>query len=145
LDNSARRIGALLLVLAGLLAGRALAQSVTASQILTIPTTATGLTGVAGSTFCRGLLEGGNIRMALDGGTATATVGRPVYVGERIHLNNAQDVARFSAIATTTTPTTIAMYCGSGTTPTISEIITPTVNTALPLCNGLTRPAGNCR
>lgn len=139
------RLAALLLGLAGL-SGTLGAQSVTSSQTLTLnATTASTLTGISGATFCRGVVEGGNIRMALDGGTASATVGRPVLVGERIQLNNAPDVTHFSVIATSTTTTTIAMYCGAGTVPAISVIESPPTNTALPLCNALTRPAGNCR
>lgn len=136
----------LLAVLALCAGPHARAQSVSASQVLTISaTTASTLTGISGASFCRGVLEGGNIRLALDGSTASATVGRPVLVGERVHLNNPQDIGHFSAFALTPTTTTIAMYCGSGTAPAISVIESPPTSTALPLCNALTRPAGNCR
>lgn len=132
--------------IAGLLSLHVRAQSVSASAQLTITSaTAVSLTGVSGSSFCRGLVEGSAIRLALDGGTATATVGRPVYTGERIFLNNAPDVAQFSAISMTSTNATISMYCGKGNVPAVSTIEPSLTNTALPLCNALTRPAGNCR
>lgn len=122
------------------------AQSVTSSQSLTITSTAaTGLTGVSGSTFCRGVLEGSAIRLALDGGTATGTVGRPVYIGQEIRLGNGADIARFSAISISSSSATLNLYCGAGTTAAVSDIVSPPTNTALPLCNALTRPAGNCR
>lgn len=122
------------------------AQSVTASQTVTASSTAAvTLTGTSGLTFCRGVLEGGNVRMTLDGTTSSATVGRPVYAGERILLNNAQDVQHFSVFATSTATTTISMQCGGGTVAAVSVIETPTINTALPLCNPITRAAGNCR
>lgn len=122
------------------------AQSVSASQSLTIASTAaTGLTGLAGSTFCRGVLEGSSIRLALDGGAATATVGRPVYIGQEILLGNIPDIQRFSAISITSTSATLNLYCGTGTPATVTTIVSPPTNNALPLCNALTRPSGNCR
>lgn len=128
-----------------LFVGTLIAQSVTAGQLLSIPTTAVGLTGVAGATFCRGILEGGNARMALDGSTPTALAGRPIFPGDRLRLNNADDITRFKVIAISPNAAKISMSCGSGTPAGISEIDSPPTNSNLPVCNALTRPGGNCR
>lgn len=137
-----------LLILAGLtlcLAQPGSTQNVTTSELMPVTSTAGGLTNRTGLTFCRGILEGGAIRLALDGSTPTSTLGRPLTVGDRLFVNNTQDILNFKAIATTTSITTIWMYCGSGTPPSVSVIESPPTSSSLPLCNALTRSAGNCR
>lgn len=137
----------ILLLLGALVASGslALAQSTSYIQALTISgTAASRLTATAGLTFCRGVVEGGNIRMALDGSTVTASTGRPVLAGERLLLNNGPDITNLSVIATSA-PASISMSCGAGTSPAISVVESPPNNYALPVCNALTRLTGNCR
>lgn len=117
------------------------AQGASNFQQLTVGATAVAITGTPFG-FCRGTVENAAIRIRLDGPAATAAIGQPIAVGDEIVLRNPGDIARFSAIATTTTSGIVNLSCGTGTTPDASYI--DRAHLAMPACNPLTRAAKLC-
>lgn len=102
-------------------------------QQLTVGSTVVTPTGVAGRTFCRGIVENAPIRFTTSGVAPTASIGQPAYVGDRIDLRNTQDIRALQAIAATTTSGVLNLSCGSGTPQAESSITSaPTLNPTIP-------------
>lgn len=122
------------------LTGPLRAQQFTAGyQQLTITATAAGLTGLAGMSpvnRCSGTLETAPIRVRWDGTPPTSTVGQLVNVGDKVFLNNLDDIQNFLAIRTTTTSGVLNMNCETGTgvplTPSIVQQAVPYSSLSIP-------------
>ena len=71
-----------------------------AYEDLSVGTSSIGFTATTflGADYAQGRVEVGAIRFRLDAGTATASVGDTLEVGDRFTLESREEVARFRAI-----------------------------------------------
>lgn len=118
---------AVLLWAAVAVAQHAAAQTASFYQQLTVTATASGISGGAGSTLCRGTLETAVVRFTIDGSTpvatSTSTWGQVLNIGDQVVLGNAGDIRNFLAVRTTSTSGVLNLTCAAGTAPQASYII----------------------